>query len=138
MALILEGYLPAISLLTALDMLTHLLNIKSKRLYLLHLNIRSNLFHSPMNYLTLGIMIVVLGVALPEPTYTVHYVRNYRRDQIENNFGCGKAVVYGTYLHPLGVVDALYALSSGHIYGFNGNCQRKDTYVKLFGEAQDF
>ena len=91
-----------------------------------------------MNYLALGLLLMTLGLALPEPTYTVHYVRNYRRDQIENNFGCGKAVVYGTYLHPMGVVDALYALSSGHIYGFNGNCQRKDTYVKLFGEAQDF
>lgn len=73
------------------------------------------------------------AAALPEPTYTIHYVRSYRRDLVEANFGCGKSVVYGTYLYPLGTVDALYALTNSYIYGFNAGCQRKDTYAKIFG-----
>lgn len=82
--------------------------------------------------------LLALAYALNEPTYTVHYLRNYRRDAVENNFGCGKSIVYGTYIHPMGLVDALFALSNSNIYGFNSNCQRKDTYMKIFGEAQDY
>jgi len=95
--------------------------------------------YPPAKVILLAVVFLALGGgALPEPVYTVHYVRSYRRDVVENNFGCGKAVAYGTYLYPLGPVDALYALMNGHIYGFNANCQRKDTYLKLFGEAQDY
>jgi hypothetical protein len=82
--------------------------------------------------------LALLAHALPEPIYTLHYVRSYRRDLVESYFGCGKSVVYGTYLYPLGPVDALYALMNSHVYGFNANCQRKDTYLKLFGAAQDY
>lgn len=74
----------------------------------------------------------------PDPTYTIHYLRSYRRDVIEQNFGCGHSVVYGTYLHPMGLVDALYMLANSHVYNFNSNCQRKHTFVKLFGWAQDY
>lgn len=82
---------------------------------------------------------ILLGAqCLPEPVYTVHYVRSYRRDLVDSYFGCGKAIVYGTFLYPMGTVDALYALMNPHVYGINANCQRKDTYVKLFGEAQDY
>lgn len=88
--------------------------------------------------LTLIVIALALASAAPEPTYTIHYLRSYRKDLVDANFGCGKSIVYGTYLYPLGIVDGLYALSNGHIYGINSQCQRKDTYVKLFGEAQDF
>jgi len=81
---------------------------------------------------------VSLALALPEPVYTIHYVRSYRGDQIQDNFGCGKSVVYGTYLHPMGPVDALYALMNSHIYGFQANCQRPKTYIKIFGDDQDY
>lgn len=91
-----------------------------------------------MIQLAIFVGIAVVCSALTEPTYTIHYVRSYRRDLIESYFGCGKSVVYGTYLYPMGLVDALFALSNSHIYGFNANCQRKDTYIKLFGEAQDY
>lgn len=82
--------------------------------------------------------LIIGGQCLPEPVYTVHYVRSYRRDLVDSYFGCGKAIVYGTFLHPMGAVDALYALMNPHVYGINANCQRKDTYIKLFGEAQDY
>jgi hypothetical protein len=88
---------------------------------------------SASHALLLILAFTAITVAIPEPTYTIHYVRSYRQDLIESYFGCGKSIVYGTYLHPLGLVDALYALSNSHVYGFNANCQRKDTYIKLFG-----
>lgn len=77
-------------------------------------------------------------LALPEPVYTVHYLRTYRHDLIQKYFGCGKAIVYGVYLYPMGPVDAMYALMNPHIYGFSSNCQRKETFLKLFGDAQDY
>jgi hypothetical protein len=88
--------------------------------------------------LLLLLSFITLASTLPDPIYTLHYVKSYRRDVVDNNFGCGKSMVYGTYIHPLGAVDGLYTLMNSHIYGFNGVCQRKDTYIKIFGEAQDF
>ena len=38
----------------------------------------------------------------------------------------------------MGPVDALYALMNPHIYGFSANCQRPRTYLKIFGDAQDY
>ena len=76
-------------------------------------------------------------LSLPDPVYTIHYVRSYRRDWLEKNFGCGKSVVFGTYLYPLGPVDALYGVINTHQLGLSG-CSRPATYVKLFGDAQDY
>ena len=87
----------------------------------------------PTNTILILLALTLSAHALPDPVYTIHYVKSYRRDLIENNFGCGKSIVYGTYLHNLGAVDALYALTNSNIYGFNANCQRKDTYMKIFG-----
>jgi hypothetical protein len=83
-------------------------------------------------------LICVFATAIPEPVYTIHYVRNYRRDQASDNFGCGKAVVFGTYLHPTGAVDALYTLINANVYNLSLNCPRKSSYMKLFGDAQDY
>jgi len=38
----------------------------------------------------------------------------------------------------MGPIDALYALMNPHIYGFSANCQRERTFVKIFGDAQDY
>ncbi len=89
-------------------------------------------FSTPSLLLLLSALVAV-ALTLPEPIYTIHYLRSYRRDLVDGYFGCGKAIVYGTYLHPLGAVDALYALMNPHVYGINANCQRKDTYIKIFG-----
>jgi len=80
----------------------------------------------------------IISFSIPEPTYTIHYLRSYRADQVERNFGCGQSIVYGTFLYPMGPVDALYTLLNSNMYGFNANCQRKDTYVKIFGTAQNY
>ena len=77
-------------------------------------------------------------LSLPDPVYTIHYVRNYRKDLIRNNFGCGKSIVFGTYLYPIGAVDALYGLLSPHEFGFSSECGRPATYIKLFGDAQNY
>jgi len=90
-------------------------------------------------YLAILALIATLATALPDPVYTIHYLRSYRNDLLQNNFGCGKSVVYGTYLYPIGPVDALYALMSGHSIGVSvSGCQRPATYMKLFGDAQDY
>jgi hypothetical protein len=82
--------------------------------------------------------LLVVSLAIVEPTYTIHYLKSYRSDLVEKNFGCGQSIVYGTYLFPMGPVDALYTLLNANMYGFNGQCQRKDTYIKLFGSAQNY
>lgn len=79
-----------------------------------------------------------LVLALPDPVYTLHYLKHYLREQVEKSFGCGKAIVYGTYIHPMGPVDGLYGLLNGNMFGFNSRCQRPDTYVKIFGNAQNY
>lgn len=88
--------------------------------------------------LALVALIAAYTTALPEPVYTIHYLRSYRNDLIQNYYGCSKAIVYGVYLYPMGPVDAMFALMNPHIYGFGSNCQRKATYLKLFGDAQDY
>ena len=82
--------------------------------------------------------LLALTSSLPNPVYSIHYLKSYRGDLVSNNFGCGKSIAYGTYVYPLGPVDALYALINSHVYGFSSNCQRPATYVKLFGDAQDY
>ena len=57
--------------------------------------------------------------------------------KVKDAFGCGKSIVYGTYLYPLGLVDALYMLSNSQMYGIGG-CQRPRTFMKIFGDAQDY
>lgn len=90
-------------------------------------------------YLVTIALIATLAYTLPDPVYTIHYLRSYRNDLVQNNLGCGKSVVFGTYLYPLGPVDALYALINGHSVGVPGaNCNRPATYIKLFGDAQDY
>lgn len=144
-----QGDVPHETLFAALDVLPDLLHVEPQGLNLLHLNYtdlnRNHLITSDtiiiMRYLYLLFLIgaLVLGTsALPDPVYTIHYVRSYRNDLIPNNFGCQKSVVYGVYLYPLGPVDALYALMNSQIYGFSSGCQRKLTYIKLFGDAQDY
>ena len=77
------------------------------------------------------------ALSLPDPVYTIHYVKSYRRDWLDKNFGCGKSIVFGTYVYPLGPVDALYGVINIHQLGLPG-CSRPATYVKLFGDAQDY
>lgn len=93
-----------------------------------------------MNCLSLLVICILFSIAfsLPDPVYTIHYLKTFRRDLIEGSFGCGNAIVYGTYLYPKGLVDALYMLASPHVYGFNSRCQRKETYVKVLGADQDY
>ena len=81
---------------------------------------------------------VNLAFGLPDPVYTIHYLRNYRSDMVENNFGCRKSIVFGTYIYPLGPVDAVYGLINSHQFGLSRACQRPASYIKLFGEAQDY
>lgn len=80
----------------------------------------------------------VIDVVAEGPVYTIHYVKSYLNTNIAGNFGCGKSIAYGTYLHPMGLVDAAYKLSNPHMYGFNANCPRTETFIKIFGDAQDY
>ncbi len=82
--------------------------------------------------------IIIFTHAVPEPIYNLHYIKSFRGDQVNKNFGCGKSIVYGTYLYPMGPLDGLYMLLNSYTYGFNGNCQRNRTFIKLFGHAQDY
>lgn len=91
-----------------------------------------------ISHLLTFITLLALVAPLPEPVYTIHYIKSYRKDLVQNNFGCGKSIVYGTYLYPIGEVDALYALMNSHVYGFSANCNRPATYIKMFGDAQDY
>ena len=91
-----------------------------------------------ISHLLTFITLLALAAPLPDPVYTIHYIRSYRKDLVQNNFGCGKSIVYGTYLYPIGEVDALYALMNSHVYGFSANCNRPATYIKMFGDAQDY
>ena len=83
-------------------------------------------------------LLTCLSLTLPNPVYTIHYVRSYRKDLVRNNFGCGKSVVFGTYLYPIGAVDALHGLLNPHEFGFSAECGRPATYIKLFGDAQNY
>lgn len=92
-----------------------------------------------MNKVLLFILLLGTIIALREPVFTIHYLRSYRPDLIQKNFGCEKSIVYGTYLYPMGPVDALYALLNPHTYsGLNANCHRSETYIKLFGDDQEY
>lgn len=90
------------------------------------------------SYLAILAIFCITSQALPDPVYTIHYLRSYRHDLVQNNLGCGKSVVYGVYLYPLGAVDALYAHMNGHTVGISTNCNHPATYMKLFGDAQDY
>ena len=79
-----------------------------------------------------------LGSGLPDPVYTIHYLRNYRSDMMNSNAGCSKSVVFGTYIHPLGPVDAVYGLLNSQQFNIPKSCQRPASYIKIFGEAQDY
>jgi hypothetical protein len=70
--------------------------------------------------------------------YSVNYLKSFRKDTFEKYAGCSKSIAYGTYIYPKGIVDALYMLANPNIYGLNFQCNRVDTYLKLFGSAQDF
>ena len=79
-----------------------------------------------------------LSLSLQDPVYTIHYVKNYRNDKLQDNFGCKKSVVFGSYTYPLGLIDAAYGLINYHQFGFSVACQRPMQYIKIFGEAQDY
>jgi hypothetical protein len=67
------------------------------------------------------LLIGLLMNAAAETVYTVHYLRSYREDVIESNFGCSKSILYGTYEYPNGAVDALYVLTNS-LFEFNTQC----------------
>ena len=101
-----EGNVPCVSFFTAFDVLTHLIHLKFEGLNLLHLNqyisqieiITYNMPYYHATLITTLAFLTTLALSLPPPVYTIHYVRNYRIDQVQNNFGCGKSIVFGTYL----------------------------------------
>ena len=143
MVFVFERDVPCEPFLAAFHMFADLLDFEPQSLYLLHFKkyisqfeITSIIMLSPY-FITLA-LIVSLAYPSPEPVYTIHYLRSYRNDLLQTNFGCGKSIVFGTYLYPLGPVDALYVLINGHQVGVSSSCNRPATYIKLFGDAQDY
>ncbi len=70
--------------------------------------------------------------------FSVNYVQSYRSDLIKKNLGCGNSIAYGNYIYPKGIIDALYMISNLHVYSINFDCQRKETFAKIFGYSQDY
>lgn len=68
-----------------------------------------------MEMMWVCLLIGLLAKAEAETVYTVHYLRSYREDVVENNFGCSQSILYGTYEFPSGTVDALYVLTNSFL-----------------------
>lgn len=69
--------------------------------------------------------------------YTIPYLTSYRQDLVEKSFGCNYQVVLGSYTHPDGLRDTAQILLNPYQYG-GVRCQPKETYLKIFGYAQDY
>lgn len=69
--------------------------------------------------------------------YTIPYLTSYRQDLVEKSFGCNYNVVLGSYTHPDGLRDAAQILLNPYQFG-GVRCQPKETYLKIFGYAQDY
>lgn len=67
--------------------------------------------------------------------YTIQYAKSYRRDLLDDYMGCkqNSSIIYGTYLHPGGVKDALYVYLNQGVYQTRLSCTNQNYYVKIFG-----
>lgn len=70
-----------------------------------------------------------------ELIFTVQYAKSFRRDLLDEYMGCkqNSSIIYGTYLYPGGVKDALYVYLNQGVYQTRLSCSSQNHYVKIFG-----
>lgn len=98
-----------------------------------------------MSKITIALFCVYLHIALCSvpldsinSVYTIPYTRIFRPDLIDKYIGCGYNIAYASYTIPEGLRDAAFIFANPYQFGNAFRCSPRDTYLKVFGYAQDY